>query len=738
MAQTSETVSTLCHGCSYSGYNCGLLARVKDGVLERVEGNPHNPLNRGKVCAKGLAAPQWVYNPQRILYPIKRTGPKGTEAFERISWDEAMEILTERISEVRQSHGPEYLLLQKGQSSGWFSLHHLLMLRFLYALGSPNFSSWSPYVCYGPQLFYHKLTIGGPTYTRPDYDRADLILEWFTGGGQGGPSRGGVETLNTNLRSVPKKILDRLDRGAKLVVINPQLIPLAANGRASRWMPIRPGTDAALALSMIHVIIDRELYDRDFVSRWCEGFEELSAHVKKYTPAWAEVITGVPARDIADLAEEYAQTPRAVIRVSEAPQKRDLQAFGTAIPILIAITGHLDRPGANVWFRPSGRLGFDVLADRVSGDVREKVLGADRFYIRAHHRAFAHFQDVVEALANGRPYRPRAMLLYGSNPVSTARDPARIAQALRELDFLAQFDVTLNPTSRFADLVLPAATRYECGDQPCLWGNHLALSQKVISPLGESRDELEVTLDLACRLGMGADFWDGDREVMVRDFLSPSGVDLEELRASRSRGIFLSGDLEPQEYERYEKSFGRLPGGRVQLFNKKLAAGGFAGLPTFLGEPEDPSNAPGLEREYPLHFTDEHSDVFSHHSWMRDLPWLRSKRPFPTVKIHPLTAQDHGLGSGDWVEVMSPHGMMIVQVELFEGLRRDVVMGQHGWWQGCPGLGLPEMPSHEGGVNPNALYPWEPADPVTGNISKNTRVRLRKCGPPKWADSVDS
>ncbi len=727
-------VPTLCHGCSYGGYNCGILAHVQNGVMTRVEGNPDHPLNRGRLCAKGFAATQWVYNPGRLTHPMRRRGERGSGRFEKISWDEALEILAEHISEARDRFGPEHILLSKGQASSWFGLHHLLMLRFLHALGSPNFTPWSPYICYGPQLFYHRLTVGGPTYARPDYDNADLIIEWFTGGGQGGPARGGVETLDTNLRTVPTKILDRLERGARLVVINPQLIPLAANGRAHRWIPIRPGTDGALALAMIHVIIEQGLYDRGFVSDWCAGLDDLTAHVRPYTPPWAETVTGVPAGDIAALAREYATTPRAAIRISEAPQKRDLQAFGTAVPILMALTGHLDRPGGNVWFRPAARLGIDVLPKRVSEHARSRVLGGDTFYLRSQGRAFAHFPDVLNALINGRPYRPRVMLIYGSNPVVTARPADRVAEALGRLDFLAQFDVTLNPTSRFADLVLPAATRYECADLPCLWGDHLALSRRVVEPAAESRDELEVTLDLACRLGMGPDFWDGDREAMVRDFMGPSGVDLDDLREAGAAGLTLKPRPGGDGRERWSEFFKHLPEGKVQLFNERLAGEGFRALPTYGGEPEDTVNTPELMESYPLLFTDEHSDFFSHHGWMRDLPWLREQRPDPYVKIHPQTAADHGLCSGDWVEVTSPRARMVARVELFEGMRRDTVMGQHGWWQGCPQLGFPDMPWSHGGVNPNVLYDGEDRDPVTGNSTKNTLVRLKRSPPPGSAD----
>lgn len=252
-------IPTMCHGCSYGGYNCGMLAHVKDGILTKVEGNEHHPLNKGRLCAMGQSAVQWVYNSQRLKYPLLRVGQKGEGKFKRISWDEALDTIARELKEIKEEYGPEYIILAKGQSSSWFNLYHKVWLRFLHALGSPNFTWWGPFVCYIPQLFYHLITIGGTpfsSYCQPDYDNSDLIIEWFTGGGKGGPARGGLETLNANLRTAPVKILDRLKKGARLIVINPQLIPLAANGRAAKWLPIRPGTDAALALAMINVIIN--------------------------------------------------------------------------------------------------------------------------------------------------------------------------------------------------------------------------------------------------------------------------------------------------------------------------------------------------------------------------------------------------------------------------------------------------------------------------------------------------
>ncbi len=720
----------MCHGCSYGGYNCGILGHVRNGRLIRVQGNPHHPLNKGKLCAKGQSAVQWVYNDHRLKYPLLRNGRRGDANFTRISWDKALTLAAEQIMETKELHGPEHIILSKGQSSGWGGLHHLLYQRLLHALGSVTFSNWGPSVCYAPQLLYHRQIIGGPTYARPDYDHADLIIEWFTGGGKGGPARGGVETQDTNLRSVPRKIINRLKKGARLVIINPQLIPLGANGRAYRWLPIRPGSDGALALAMIHVILKEELYDRDFVSRWCEGFDALALHVQKYSPVWAETVTDLPARAIEELARLYATTKRACIRFSEAPQKKDLRCFAVTVPILMAITGHLDRPGGNVWFLPAARLGFSTLPQKISPSARERVLGGDTYCIRSSGKTSAFSHSVINSLVTGKPYRPKAMIVFGSNPLSTSRNPRLVARAMDNLSFLIVVDVVPTPTARYADLILPAATRYECSQQPSLWENHIALSQNLVDPLWEARDELEMTLDLACRLGMGSDFWEGDYEAMVNDFLAPSNRTLNQLQDAGLHGIYLTRTPRMDQGERFDAFFKDLPNGKIQLYNGSLEKEGLEPLPIYHGEPEDPLNAPELAEKYPLLFTDEHSDYVNHHSWMRDIPWLRELRKHPLAKINPVTAKKYGLTDGDWIAILSPYGNMKAVALLTHAIRPDTVIAQHGWWQGCKSLNIPEFTPFDEGANPNALYNWEHMDPLTGDITKNTLVRIEKTSPP--------
>ena len=737
-----KIIPTMCHGCSFGGYNCGILAHVKNGVLEKIEGNPHSPFNKGRVCVKGQSAVQWVYSQQRLKYPLKRIGEKGEGKFKRITWDEALDTIADKIKDVQENFGPEYILLAKGQASGWYNLYHKVWLRFLHSLGSPNFSWWGPFVCFVPPLFYHLVTLGGnPTssYSKPDYDNADLIIDWFTSGGKGGVARGGVETLNTNLRSIPVKVLKRLENGAKLIVINPQMIPLAANGRAHKWIPIKPGTDAAMMLAMINVIINEKLYDKEFVAKWCHGFDKLKDHVQKYTPEWAQNISDIPAKDILDLARLYATTKRACMRFSESPEKANLQPLAVSYAILIAITGHLDRPGGNIYSYPTATLALDTLDDRISEKMLKKTLGSDTFWINVMGgpgEAGAEFITVINSLLTGKPYKLKVGLFFGTNPLSTGRDPVRLVEALKQFELCVVSDVVPTPTTRYADIVLPAATRYESPGDAAIWENHLSVSNQVVKPLWETKPDLQMILDLACKLGMEKDFWNGSYDAMLNDFLAttlkPSGktITIDQLREKALKGVFLPRTDWMEQRERYEKHFSHLPDKKVQLYNEIFAQHGYEPLPIYRGEPEDPMNSPKLLNQYPLIFTDEHTAYLNHHSWMRQIAWLREYRKNNYIKINPDTASKYKIKEGDWVEVTSPHGAMKAVAWLFPGIRPDTIMGQHGNWQGCDDLSLPETSALNGGTNPNALYSWDQRDPITENQTKNTLVRVNKSTPP--------
>jgi anaerobic selenocysteine-containing dehydrogenase len=733
IVEKEKVVPTMCHGCHYGAYSCGVLAHVKDGIITRVEGNPYCPLNKGKLCAQGQSITQWVYNPQRLKYPLIRMGKKGEGKFRKATWDEALGLVTSKIEELKDKYGPECITFGKGQAAGWYNAHHLLQQRLLNALGSPNYCHWGTGVCYAPQGNMYLLTLGsGPwMYPKPDYDNADLIIEWMTSG-MNATSRQGPDTISNNLRTLPKNIIDSLEKGAKLVVINPQLIPLAANGRASKWIPIRPGTDVALALAMINVVINEELYDKDFVAKYCYGFDKLREHIKKYTPEWAEPITDITAEEIRVLAKEYATTKRACLRITEGPQKRDISDLGRALPILYAITGHLDRTGGQVYAYAAVTPDFETrFADRISGEMRKRAIFQGKYPVT---RSGGYSIEIIESIITGKPYKIRLIYLLGSNPMSTSRNPTGVAEALKKVDFLVVHEMFMTPTCRFADVVLPAASRFEYDTGPVVYENHLTTAPKVIEPLWDTRSELEVMLDLACRLGMGNDFWYGSCEDMFNEMLKVIGIGIsyEELKRNALKGIYLTRPEIMDRRERYDALFHTLPHGKVQLYNLTFEKFGGMPMPTYVGPPEDPTNTPELLKDYPLIYTDQHSDYVQHHSWMKNVPWLREIIGNSFVKINPKTAERYGIKDGDWVQVVSPRGVKKAVARIFPGIRPDTLMGQHGWWQGCDKLHLPEYSTLDGGTNENVLYDWSERgrDPVIGDINKNTLVRIEKTSAP--------
>jgi anaerobic selenocysteine-containing dehydrogenase len=280
-------------------------------------------------------------------------------------------------------------------------------------------------------------------------------------------------------------------------------------------------------------------------------------------------------------------------------------------------------------------------------------------------------------------------------------------------------------------LTPPSVAAQGSPEGPALWENHLAMSRKVIDPLWEARDELEITLDLACRMGMEKDFWGGRYDTMINDFVAPIGITLDQLEGHALKGIYLPRTKWMDRRERFDELFKDLPNGKIQLANRILKEEGFEPFPAYRGEPEDPLNAPELAEAYPLMFTDEHSDYINHHSWMRDIPCLRELKKHAVVKIHPATAEKYCVGNGDWIGIVSPHGKMKAVALLIHSIRPDTVMAQHGWWQGCGSLDIPETSPLEGGTNPNVLYDRDHMDPLTGDITKNTLVRIEKANPPK-------
>lgn len=720
-------VTTFCSLCGPM-MACGINCYVKDGRLTRIEGMKESPINKGKLCAKAYASMQWLYSPQRLKYPLKRIGKKGEGKFERITWDEALDIIASKLKEQKEKYGPESLAILSPQQRTYKSY----FIRFLTVHGSPNYGHSG--ICAIQRAFGFAYSMAAPMLgmSGSDYEHADLIVVWGANPVFSGTSMG---TL--------KRILDAKDRGARLMVIKPEMQADAA--KADIWVPIRPGTDGALALAMLNVIINEHLYDAEFVSRWCYGFDKLIPHIQKYTPEWAGPITGLPVSQIKEIARLYANAKSACILVGNAfDQTVNSNNAVRAVAILIAITGNFDRPGGNIV-----PMGFTMpvpnpvtLKERYTPEMVDKAVGPEmpvcfQPFIEGISSAYYRCLDSV---ITGKPYPVKTIIAPGTQPTVITRGSGRIIEALEKLDFFVVIDVMQTSSMPWADVVIPVASMYEC-DHPFEApgggaGTWIMARNKVIEPLGDYKSDYQFWLDLGVKMGYGDDFWHGDIEECMNYQLEKFGITMQELRA-HPNGILYRP--KPEVFEKYEKIFSTpsprlsgspyLPQKKVAIYNTEFEQNGYNPLPEWVEPPESPTGTPELLAKYPLVFFDTHTSDVYNHGWLRNVPYLREVQPEPWIHIHPKTAKARGIDDGDWVIVESPHGWIKVKAMYFPGIRPDTIMGLHGWWQGCEELGLPGYRLLNGGANVNVLYSIDPEkafDPVVTAMPKQTLVEVRK------------
>ena len=716
-----KKIPTFCSLCGPT-MGCGIYCYVKNGRLIRVEGMKESPRNKGKLCPRAFASAQWLYSPQRLKYPLKRIGKKGEGKFEKIGWDEALDIIATRLLDQKEKYGPESLAILSPARRSYSDY----LFRFLIAHGSPNYGHSG--ICAVQRAFGFSYTLG-TSMLAPDYNNADLIIVWGGNPVYSGTPQGGLD-----------RILNAKDRGAKLVVIKPQMQPDAA--KADIWMPVRPGTDGALALTMLNVIINENLYDSEFVDKWCYGFDKLVPHIQKYTPEWGESITGLPAKQIRNFARLYANTKAACIYTGNSfDQAVSSNNAVRAVAILMAITGHLDRPGCNLapTFNPNmPRVKSVHRRERYTQEMVDKLVGPEiptcfQPFIEGTSSAY---YKCLDSILTEKPYPVKTIIAPGTQPTVITRGTRRVIKALEKLEFFVVVDVMENASIPWADIVIPVATMYE-SDHPFEGGigNWLMARNQVVERMGDYKSDYEFWLDLGVKMGYGDDFWNGSIEDCMNYQLENFGITMEELRKHQT-GIVYKG-VKPK-YEKYEMMFSTpsprlshspyLPQGKVAIYNTTFEENDFNPLPEWVEPPESPTATPELLEKYPLVLSDTHTSEVYNAGWLRNIPYLREIQPDPWLHINPKTAKARGIEDGDWVTVESPHGSINVRAKYFPGISPDVVMSLQGWWQGCDDLGKPGYPLVDG-ASTNGLYSVDPEkafDPLVTAMPKQTLVEVRK------------
>jgi len=662
----------LCSSC------CGIDAHVEEGRLAKVTPMKEHPVNR--LCVKSQAIPDLIYSPERVTHPMR----KVNGAWRQISWDEALDIISDRLAVIRDNYGAKALLVHLGEPTVGTAMQKMAA-RFCSLYGTPNYTSGSS-LCFVARAIGHGLSISRQRLPlMPSYKNTRCVVVW---GHNPQESRIGEEA----------DILSAQKRGAKLVVVDPRATPLAK--RADLHLQVRPGTDCALALGLLNVVITEGLYDRDFVEQWTLGFDKLAEHVREYSPETVEKLSWVPADKIRQFARMYATAKPATISQDVA---LDHCVNGVqnsrAISIMVAITGNLDVVGGNVYNSALRQAGI-----RIKGNVAvDEVIGI-QYPIFNKFTGQTTAMPVVEAIITGKPYPVKALILQACNPALTWPNSNKVRQAFQKLELLVVSDLFMTETAGLADIFLPAASLLErkiLTDYTSKGLPLIALSNKAFEPPGDCREDWQLWAGLGRKMGYADYFPWRNADEFFSFLLEPSGISLKQLEENPGGIMYHSLDRQ-RKYE--QEGFGT-PSGKVEIFSQTLADYGYNPLPTCTPPPEDPS--------YPFTLVTGSRTIAYTHSQFRNLARLRKLVPQPLVEINPEPAKRLGIADGEPVLLESSKGGITLPARVTPDIHPNVLSIQHGWEE----------------VNANLLTDNEPNDPISGYPAfKTIPCRVRKIG----------
>ena len=680
--------------CVWCKGECGVLVRVGDGRLVAVEEDPKWPRKvwpPTRACVRLQAAAEWFYHPERLSFPLKRAGEKGEGKWQRIPWDQALDEIAEKLGRIRESYGAEAISYTMGTG---YRTDIPVMRRFFDMLGTPN-NCMQGQICFLPRAKIADAVSGYfPHYSVRPTTKCIVAL--------------GAEPLGARPITA-QSIFEARRRGAKLIVIDPRSTRSAS--MADLWLQLRPGTDTALLMAMANVIIREELYDKEFVEKWCHGFEELKHRVEEYMPEKVEGITHVPAEKIREAARVYASNrPGCFI---EGMGVEHLQNSAQALHarwVLAGLTGNIDVEGGDEHCGPHPKIrhpGAVVPPVTPSPEQFKKQIGADRFRfftlesisLQMPHAVrvwgqpslpitVAHAPTIYRAMITENPYPIKSMICAAANPMVTQANTKLVYKALKSLELLVVNDFWLTPTAELADYVLPVACWLE---RPILWdftgySNYMIAGEaalpKAIPGEYEHKLDYDIWRELAIRLGQG-EYWPWESlEEYYDHLLEPAGCThkeyVEEVRC------------EPKhpKHKKYEETGFATPTGKIELYSTIFERLGYDPLPRFEEPAETEVSNPELAKDYPLRLiTGGRVREFYHSEW-RQIESVRKRHPHPLLQIHPETASQLGISDGDWVWIETLRGRVRQKAQLFDGIAPNIVHAEHGWW-------LPELPGEE-------------------------------------------
>jgi len=657
-----STVKSTCYECDA---NCAIDVTLDTG------GEPI--AIAGPDCPRCYVQLDRRNHPERLLYPLKRVGARGSGEFERVSWDEALGTIAEQLSLTKDRHGAPAAAF----FAGYTKEARPQLQRLAHAFGSPNYMTESG-CCFSATKVAEEVTFGIKIKTTSTVasHNTKCLLVWSTN------PRGSIPPFHQHPLAQAKP-------GRPMIVVDPRCTPLAE--QADVFLQIRPGTDGALALGFHHLIFANGWQDQAFLDLWGSGVEAFRQYVAEFPPERVAAICGIEAADLRRAAELFATLKPAQIMLSPTATVQHSNGFQNhrAVVLLTAVTGTIDREGGNRFFNDKVSPKPIELFDHCVNDLPPRV-GDEVFPVWTRHWPAAQSMLLPDCILEGKPQPIRSLLAMGINTVMWANSK-RMEQALGALDFFACSDFFHNPATLMADIVLPAATNLErealIAYPGCAYQGELRYRRRVVAPKGEARPDAEIWLELGVRLGMADQFWHGDlaaswaeaaegipETIRQQVFDDPEGVTVfaKAIDELVDHG-FLDADRQ------YRLHGFKTVSGKVEFDSEELRAAGYDGLPVWREPAESPVSTPDIARDFPLVLTSGARHKHATHSQHQHLHRMRKAMPEPLVELHPDDAQDRAIQGGDPVRVLTRRGSVQFTAKVTDRIKRGVAHCPHGW-----------------------------------------------------------
>jgi anaerobic selenocysteine-containing dehydrogenase len=631
---------------------CAMLVTVENGVAVKIEGASDHPTTQGVLCTKVARYLERTYSPDRLLYPMRRVGKKGEGKFARISWDEALATITAKLQEIARDD-PQAILPYSYCGTMGYVQSSSMDRRFFHRLGA---SLLDRTICSTAGGVGYRATIGASIGTDMEqFQNARLILIW------------GSNPIVSNLH-LWTRVQEAKRRGAKLIAIDPWRSQTAE--KCHQHLQPLPGSDGALALAMMHVLINEDLLDHDYIRKYTLGFEQLKARVQEYSPALGAQITGLPEDAIVTLAREYGSIKPAVIRLNYGLQRHAGGGMAVRnISCLPALTGAWRDPAGGVLLSSSGTYGVDTQAlerpDLIWNDPRTINMSA-----------------IGDALLETRDPPIRAIVVYNSNPLAVAPESRKVTAGFAREDlFTVVLDHFQTDTADYADILLPATTQLEHYDVHKSYGHLYALANNpAIAPVGEAKPNSAIFRELAQRMGFTEDcFGDSDEDLAgqawLKDHPRMQGIEWAELKERGWQRLSVA-----QSYAPFAEGGFPTPSGKCEFYSETLAREGLDPLPTYVPPRESVQSNPLLAERYPLAIISPPARNFLNSSFA-NVASLVAMEKEPQLDIDPQDALPRGIRAGHWVRIFNDRGSFIARARVGDRARPGVVIAPSIWWR---------------------------------------------------------